>query len=666
MAFRYIFGDDDGVIYGVTTSGVLLWYRHLRRDGVSEWANGGQARPVGTGWAYFHHVFAGGDGEIYAADPNGALLRYRHLSRDGDAEWAEGGIGRQIGSGWGGFLHVFPGTDGVVYGVRPGGELMWYRHLRQAGVFQWAHGGVGQQLGTGWDQYARVFGGSDGVIYAMTAGGDLFWFRHVSREGRPDWRHGGSPQQIGTGWQHFTHVFSGRNGVLYGVRPDGALMWYRHLGRDGEAEWANGGTGVQVGSGWGDLTTPVEGYATPLSAAPGGRIDFRTSTSASHYIVTYFRLNGGAGGTVGAAVAPPFAVPGRLQPVPADVWQHGCGWGSDFHLTVPADWRSGMYCARCVDAEGYTTYIVFVVKPGAARTRLAVLANVNTWNAYNSYGGRSQYTEPNGPVLSFERPDPSSSPVGTGINHLARAESWVLGWVEDAGYDFDLYTDIDFHDGIAGLGDYKALVLHTHPEYYSEGMFDRLEAYLAGGGRVLYLGGNGLYERVAYMNGGKQLCLRDNPTNARDLFRNLSPPRPERAVLGVAYEGDNWTGDTSFYRPYRIDAANHRFFAGTGLQNGALVGHGGHNGAASGWEMDTSEQLPGHAPGAPPANVQVLARGTNTGPQNNFAAQMTCYDTPAGGFVFSAGSLTFGGSLAVDPQLQKIVRNVLDECLAAP
>ena len=82
--------------------------------------------------------------------------------------------------------------------------------------------------------------------------------------------------------------------------------------------------------------------------------------------------------------------------------------------------------------------------------------------------------------------------------------------------------------------------------------------------------------------------------------------------------------------------------------------------------MDTSEELPGHAPGQAPANIQVLARGTNTGPDNTFSAHMTYYDTPAGGFVFAAGSLTFGGSLAEDPQLQAIVRNVLDECLAAP
>jgi hypothetical protein len=112
--------------------------------------------------------------------------------------------------------------------------------------------------------------------------------------------------------------------------------------------------------------------------------------------------------------------------------------------------------------------------------------------------------------------------------------------------------------------------------------------------------------------------------------------------------------------------ADHRFFAGTGLNNGDLIGQSGHNGAASGWEMDSSVQLPfPHRPGAPPANIQILAEGTNSGPMNNYAAQMTYYDTAAGGFVFAAGSLTFGGSLAVDSKLQQVLQNVLNECLQA-
>ena len=163
------------------------------------------------------------------------------------------------------------------------------------------------------------------------------------------------------------------------------------------------------------------------------------------------------------------------------------------------------------------------------------------------------------------------------------------------------------------------------------------------------------------MLGGDPASLR-----ARSYYRNLTPPRPERAVLGVAYRYDNY----STFAPLRVTMADHRFFAGTGLRNGDQIGRQGRNGAASGWEMDTC--LPGHAPagrivaaegaddrGTAPGNLQLLARGTNPG----YGADMTYYETSGGGFVFAAGSISFGGSLVQDPQLQVIVRNVLTECL---
>ena len=52
--------------------------------------------------------------------------------------------------------------------------------------------------------------------------------------------------------------------------------------------------------------------------------------------------------------------------------------------------------------------------------------------------------------------------------------------------------------------------------------------------------------------------------------------------------------------------------------------------------------------GMPPSNLQVLARGCNERFLNSsgvlegpHAAEMTYYDTLAGGFVFAAGSMTF-------------------------
>ena len=40
-------------------------------------------------------------------------------------------------------------------------------------------------------------------------------------------------------------------------------------------------------------------------------------------------------------------------------------------------------------------------------------------------------------------------------------------------------------------------------------------------------------------------------------------------------------------------------------------------------------------------------------------AEMVYYEHPGGGIVLSVGSLTFGGSLVVDPTIQQLMRNVL-------
>lgn len=53
----------------------------------------------------------------------------------------------------------------------------------------------------------------------------------------------------------------------------------------------------------------------------------------------------------------------------------------------------------------------------------------------------------------------------------------------------------------------------------------------------------------------------------------------------------------------------------------------------------------------------VLARGEAD--EAGAGADMIYYDHPGGGFVFSVGSITFGGSLVVDRTIQQLMRNVL-------
>jgi hypothetical protein len=425
-----------------------------------------------------------------------------------------------------------------------------------------------------------------------------------------------------------------------------------------------------------DAWAVLEGYCWPLSATPGDTVAFMVSSSAS-YTATFARYQRQGDSNTSIPLVALSNLPAGVQTPPPSAWE-GCAWTTSFRFAIPAGWSSGIYGAE-LSSPGSTTFrISFVVRPHPdSHGDFAILANTNTWNAYNDWGGESKYTNPAAHVLGFLRPNPYAHSNGSGTNHVTRAELWVLDWLASSGYHADVYSDWDFHNGILGLGAYKGLILSTHPEYWTTQMRDQLDAYLAQGGSVLYIGGNGLYEEVVYSADGTQLAMFpvyfDGTPQARrySYYRNLTPPRPERAVLGVAYRSDGF----NTFAPLQVLQAGHRFFAGTGLADGALIGASGLNGGgASGWEMDTS--IPGLAAdgvivsafgaddrGSPPANIELLARGTNAG---GYGADMTYYRSPGGGGVFSAGSLSFGGSLVIDPVLQQVIRNVLDEFLLSP
>ena len=263
--------------------------------------------------------------------------------------------------------------------------------------------------------------------------------------------------------------------------------------------------------------------------------------------------------------------------------------------------------------------------------------------------------------------------MGAEALHLARAELWILGWLAGEGYRPDVYTDIDFHDGI-DLSTYRCLVIGTHPEYWTTSMYDRLQAYLEGGGSLLYLGGNGIFENGEYTADHTQMVFWAGVdrvgTRTDAMFRRLTPPRPERALLGVTTERCGATGS-----PYLVIEPDHPLFRFTGLAAAAPFGDvglntGAGNGKASGWEVDTIDG-PGAttvpvacmidtspSPESPlPDGLQLIARAVSE--PGGRSAEMVTYRHPAGGLVLSVGSLTFGGSLPVDPAIQQLLRNAL-------
>ncbi|CAA9585665.1 MAG: hypothetical protein AVDCRST_MAG88-3904 [uncultured Thermomicrobiales bacterium] len=390
-----------------------------------------------------------------------------------------------------------------------------------------------------------------------------------------------------------------------------------------------------------------------------------------------------------------------------DYTQGGVGWnrvgyGSPHHTQfVAGPARSGLYYLHAKGESGAHFSFPWVVAPAAPSAPIAVLASTNTWNAYNNFGGRSNYINatrlPERPVvnarldmiryqragaysewhapdeeylpLSFERPEPgNTTPEGAEVTdpipgrqqcHLAPAEWRLLGWLEREGFGYDLWAEAQLHDGALDLDAYRVLILSTHPEYWSRAMYERVKAWVfERGGRMLYLGGNGINCEVEFLDGAtlrfKSYAPVGEGAGARPESRFGRTVESEAHLLGVVYsEAGIMTA-----APYRVVDPAHWAFAGTGLRAGDLFGepslHERIHGGASGHETDKMSP-------SSPANTVLLARGIN--PEEG-GAEMVYHEPGGGGAVFSAGSITYPASLLVDPHVSRITANVIRRFLA--
>ena len=165
----------------------------------------------------------------------------------------------------------------------------------------------------------------------------------------------------------------------------------------------------------------ISGYANQLSIPAGGEIAFHVSTAASRYDMEIARV-----GAQRKVVWSQRGLKGAEHPVPADASTHGCRWPAAFQMTIPSDWPSGYYSAILRaehDRQQVVGEISFVVRspyPGRDANILLQLTT-NTDNAYNSWGGSTFYSGPDGPAqrLSFDRPYAGFDEDGTYLFNIA-------------------------------------------------------------------------------------------------------------------------------------------------------------------------------------------------------------------------------------------------------
>ncbi len=284
---------------------------------------------------------------------------------------------------------------------------------------------------------------------------------------------------------------------------------------------------------------------------------------------------------------------------------------------------------------------------------------------------------------------------GSGVRHFV-ADMHLIDWLDREGFACEILTDEDLDDeGIAALDGHDIVLTGTHPEYHTAGTLDALEAFKQRGGRLAYLGGNGFYWRVARSAERPHLIeLRRAEGGVRawetqpgesyhatdgtygGLWRRCG--RPPQQLVGVGFSA---LGGYEA-KPYRRCAATYedRFawlFEGIGEE---LIGARGLTcGGAAGYEIDRADPALGTPENAAilatsagelyetflPAPEDVLAPGLSGAygsPDDLVRADMVYFDTPSGGAVFAAGSITFCGALLVDERqssISQLLRNLL-------
>lgn len=387
-----------------------------------------------------------------------------------------------------------------------------------------------------------------------------------------------------------------------------------------------------------------------------------------------------------------------------DYTQHGVEWNKHgYHSKamsqfVEAPDQSGLYYLHARDRTGRFFAFPWVVAPRQPQAPVAVLASDVTWNAYNSFGGRSNYIHadqfPPTPTvnsrlelkryteqqhrtydqeqyapLSLDRPDPYNhideseqllDPIaGRQGCHLASAEWRLMGWMERKGFEYDLYSESQFHFDQLPLDEYRVVVLSTHPEYWSSDMYYRLKAWVfERSGKLMYLGGNGLNceveflddHRIVYQNTQWSHSEAQLSADGREYESRLDKRLESEAnLLGVVF---SFPGIMTA-APYEVIDDSHWCYAGTGLKTGDRFGeaslHQRVPGGASGHETDkTSPQSP--------ENTHILARGLNP---DQGGAEIVVHEPEGGGAVFSVGSICWPSSVLVDESVSRITENVL-------
>jgi len=424
----------------------------------------------------------------------------------------------------------------------------------------------------------------------------------------------------------------------------------------------------------------IEGYASAPSINRGESISLYVNTSEPMYTLEVFRI-GWYGGQGSRSMITPLVLPGTKQPDPP-IQATGlieCDWQDPYVLQTsnsldPSDWPSGVYVAKLTaSASGKESYIIFVVRDDTRASDLLFQTSVNTYQAYNDWGGRSLYTSPRAYAVSFNRPY-NDAAYGTG--DFLCWEFHMVRFLESQGYDVTYTTDVDTHVQGGLLRLHKAFLVVGHDEYWTWAMRDNVEDARNGGVNLGFFGSNVSYWQIRYepspitkADHRTIVCFKEQDpdpmahassslerryTTVR--YRSHMVGRPEDILVGQMWE--TWPAEGDIV----ITDASHWIFEQTGLKNGD------HLTGLLGYEVD---RMWSHSP----AGTYRITYSTYKYYGETRHSDMTVYTARSGATVIATGTMQWNWGLSnvligrinyENSAAQQATRNILRKFGALP
>ena len=395
----------------------------------------------------------------------------------------------------------------------------------------------------------------------------------------------------------------------------------------------------------------IEGYGSQLSVVAGQTVELHVRTDpAAPYRVAVYRL-GWYGGAGARLVSCEPSCPGKRQgknrrgrarptpPMNPTTGELAASWPVTDRIRTRRSWVSGEYLAQLVIARGrnrgLARWIPFVVRPARSDPNsILVEVPVDTWEAYNSWGGKSLYdfNSSHGVAavkVSFNRPWAYGEP---NLTFPVGFEYSLLQFMERNGFPLEYATDVDIDEHPQLLLEHPLTIALGHGEYWSQGIRNAWDAARDAGKNLAFLGADTGYWQIRYEDSHRTIVeYRSStldpdpiPSDKTNAFRILDPPRPECRLEGVEFQSGG------IYPPlvnsYTVLASGNSWLTAAGLKPGDVL----PNSVRDEWDS----LRPGCVTPAP----TVLLRYAGTYP-----AEATVMQTPAGGRVFALGTDGFGG-----------------------